>query len=787
MATYAVVTGRLVCTGLDITTAGIVAAVNANSGSLSLVNGQAATASSFVTPSGYRTTYISAEIVIGDNSTPSLWAMEREAVNIFAEFFRQEMGDIRLGRKNANGTIGFGSLFGFDSVAAANNTLGWERWFLSNGSHLFSYASTIYCDRVITLPLDFGGVDMEGCYVASLFGIGDGGSFVSGTYQNQTLRYKNCIFGDSPAGVGLKLYMGAGNTVNYILEGNKVVNNLFAIQPGPQKLVLVDFEVDSNTFHSVPNVGNCLVYWINPDFLTLRVTGNNNFDVNHICFRYDINILDANQSPVSGAKVRLIDGSNVTIVNDALSVDGEVTLPSENGVNYLFYRTYNGASAVQRWNHFLTIVKYGFTGVFSNFVHQADRTDTVLLLADDAITELDKLVVDAYTTLETPEKLYDRAASYQYDQTSAVKLLTRSGSLIDAGSYSVVIDATAASAFAFDGSTITIKASTFTGDMTTTGVITLANGATFIGTRTDANGTVAPPKTVSITGITEGSRLQIYNVTTASEIVNTVVAGTSYTATYEEGTGYSEGDVVRVRLTYQSGTTAKLPYSAQAVVGASGWSILAAQADDTVYASLGIDGEAVTEFVADFPNVQVDISDPDGSTRVDRLYAWFVHTQAGDADGIRLWFGGILPEDEANFRIITSILNLKIDNIAATGVTFTDGRRLYRDDNASPLVSSTTGGGSITFFSGKVYTSVVNTASAPVITGDISQVPAAVQSGLSAQGYTTARAAKIDSIATAAEVVTAIDAAAPSVNLAKVNDLTIIGSGNAVDPFRPET
>jgi hypothetical protein len=350
-------------------------------------------------------------------------------------------------------------------------------------------------------------------------------------------------------------------------------------------------------------------------------------------------------------------------------------------------------------------------------------SEQATMFIDTAITEAVKATVDAYTTLETPQKFYDRAKSYLVDNYAGetATIVTRAANLIDAGSYNVVIDATASSAFAFDGTTITIKATTFTGGMTTAGVITLANGATFIGTRTDANGTVAPPKVASITGITAGSRLQIYNVTTASEIVNTTLAGTSYTATYEEGTGYSEGDVVRVRLTYQSGTTAKLPYSAQAVVGASGWSILAAQADDTVYASLGIDGSTVTEFAPDFPNVQVDISDPDGSTRVDRLYAWFAHTQASDEDGIRLWFGGIVPEDDANFRIVTSVLDLKIDNTAATGVTFVDGRRLYRDDNASPLVSSTTGGGSITLFAGKVYTSVISTAS-PVITGDIDDV-----------------------------------------------------------------
>lgn len=418
----------------------------------------------------------------------------------------------------------------------------------------------------------------------------------------------------------------------------------------------------------------------------------------------------------------------------------------------------------------IAVLDYGralSTTGYTLSIRQADDNlpvDITQVLANDtSLTETTKATVDAYTTLETPQKFYDYAKSYLVDNYAgeAATIVSRSGNEIDAGSYNVTIDATAASVFAFDGSTITIKASTYTGDMTTTGIITLANGATFIGTRTDANGTVAPPKVATISGITAGSRLQIYNVTTDTEVVNAVVAGTSYTATYEEGTGYNEGDSVRIRLVYVNGATAKLPYTAGAVVGATGWSVLAAQQDDTVYNTIGVDGSTITEFAADYPNVQVDTSDPDGETRVDRLYSWFVYTQSTE-DGIANWFGGIEADDIANFKIVTSILDLKIDNTSATGVTFVDGKRLYRDDDASPLVASTSGGGSITLFAGKVFTSVVSTAS-PVITGDIDDVPARVQSGLTSQGYTTARATRIDSLSTTSNVAT-ID------NLRVVND-----------------
>jgi hypothetical protein len=402
--------------------------------------------------------------------------------------------------------------------------------------------------------------------------------------------------------------------------------------------------------------------------------------------------------------------------------------------------------------------KYGYLEAGGARSYTNGATETLFMVVDAAITQANGSIVAAYTEIDTSAKLYDR---YQHHLSLAANIktdngLTRSGSLINAGAYNVVIDATAASAFALAGNTITIKASAFTGDMTTTGLITLANGATFVGTRTDANGTIAPPKTVSVTGLTAGSRLRIYNNTTATEVVNQIVAGTSYTATYNEGTGYTTGNTLTITATWQSGATAKLPFSTQVVVGSTGWSALVTQQDDTVYNTTGLDGSTVTEFAPDYPSVQVDISDPNGQTSVDRLYAWFVATTT-TADGIRNWIGGIVAEDAGNFRVVTSILNLKLDNLSATGVEFTGGLRLYRDDNVSPLVSSTTGGGSITLFAGKVYTSVVSTAS-PVITGDISQVPAAVQTGMTAQGYTTTRAAKLDN----ADVATSTRLAAAS-------------------------
>ena len=101
------------------------------------------------------------------------------------------------------------------------------------------------------------------------------------------------------------------------------------------------------------------------------------------------------------------------------------------------------------------------------------------LVTDLSITEANKSTVGAYTSLDTSAQFYDYAKSYLVDNFTgeADTIVTREGETVNAGSYNVTIDATAASVFAFDGSTITIKATAFVGNITTTGVLTLSNGA----------------------------------------------------------------------------------------------------------------------------------------------------------------------------------------------------------------------------------------------------------------------------------------------------------------------
>ncbi len=340
-----------------------------------------------------------------------------------------------------------------------------------------------------------------------------------------------------------------------------------------------------------------------------------------------------------------------------------------------------------------------FTFKFCSYGHSLSTSSQALkglgelavnwVLFDDlTITESDKAIVDAYTEIENSAKFYDRAKSYLTDnyagETSTI--VARSGNEIDLGSYNLVIDATASSAFAISGTTITIKATTFTGDLTTTGTITLSNGASVLGQYVDANGTniILP---WSVTNVEATATLQLYNVTKDAEVVNQVVPGTANTRVTTNGTyttsEIAAGDNIRLRITCQAGTAAFLPYEAFGVASSAGIAFRADQQADTVYNANGIDGSNISTLSADYPNVQIDIADGDGIADARELYAFYVY-QSTTTTGIENWFGAMTAIDAMNYRVNTDVVDIKLQNTGTTALVIS-GARIYRDDDTSIL------------------------------------------------------------------------------------------------------
>jgi hypothetical protein len=238
--------------------------------------------------------------------------------------------------------------------------------------------------------------------------------------------------------------------------------------------------------------------------------------------------------------------------------------------------------------------------------------------------------------------------------------------------------------------TVVFTGATITGTVSNSGTalvtITLASGAT-VGT---AGSNVVTQRFANVTApnIIVGSRVQLYDTTNNVELFNGVLsASLNYQHTFV-------GNItVRLRATYQSGLTAKLPFLALGSLTATGLEFLGVQEDDTVYASYGIDGSAVTGFTADYVNTEINLSMATNFT-VASLYAWWVYNTT-TSQGIAAFFQGLTAQDAGNIQINTSIVDLYLDNTTATFIYQTDTMRLFRTDGAYPARTVTSGGGGI--------------------------------------------------------------------------------------------
>ena len=142
--------------------------------------------------------------------------------------------------------------------------------------------------------------------------------------------------------------------------------------------------------------------------------------------------------------------------------------------------------------------------VAQNIVNDEALTLPLTLFSDTLITEQDKTITDAYTEIETLDKLYDRAKSWKVDSanvevpTISTLLFTANGmELVMPTDYDLVIDYTATDVIAVNSITkvITIKASALgVGTKFTTlksqgtGTISVANSETINVGFIDANG-----------------------------------------------------------------------------------------------------------------------------------------------------------------------------------------------------------------------------------------------------------------------------------------------------------
>lgn len=209
----------------------------------------------------------------------------------------------------------------------------------------------------------------------------------------------------------------------------------------------------------------------------------------------------------------------------------------------------------------------------------------------------------------------------------------------------------------------------------------------------DDGSTQVPAVIVAINApnLEAGTRVQLFNVTDGVQILNTVLssAGLSYVL------GWTADKTIRLR----AAKLGKLDVSAIGVFTSGGLTFLDGQPADPVYVANGIDGSTITDFTADEPNVQVDVSDPDGVSSVRALYAWFRYYETSALGIAGVMFGGIAAQDQANYIINPAAANIKLDNVTGQPVKFNDGY-LARSDGTTVIAASS---GSVQMDPGKAY------------------------------------------------------------------------------------
>lgn len=387
-------------------------------------------------------------------------------------------------------------------------------------------------------------------------------------------------------------------------------------------------------------------------------------------------VTDSSGTGLTGAKVAVYDNIG-GVQGGGVKTSSSGTVPA---INARFFRKSHNVSTPINYAPFdIRIRKYGyaylgFQSAVSEPIKQevrlADNTTLVSTEAQAAaITGISlNFATETVTITQNADtqKLYDY---YQY-QLAQTANMTYGEDLIRTGD-----------SFNLDDWDMAVDGCTYTGDATTTGLITLPNGGVFNGERTDANGTVLAPRSVSITGLVAGSTLRVYNTTTSTQVVNQVVAGTSYTATYSEGVGYSVGDVLELRVAKID----KLEFTTSVIPTSAGWSALVSQEDNPTYAAHGKDGSTVTGISWDSGNMQFDFNEADNVIDGPDIGAWyyyFITTPTGIAEA----FGALSWPQVNRITNITSKVAITWDNTKSTPLQI-NNLWVDRDDGVSIIAS----------------------------------------------------------------------------------------------------
>lgn len=274
--------------------------------------------------------------------------------------------------------------------------------------------------------------------------------------------------------------------------------------------------------------------------------------------------------------------------------------------------------------------------------------------------------------------------------------------------------------------------------------------------------TVALPATyqsVTVNNLVVGSRVQVYDLTSNTELANGIAGASTYTWT--DSVPASASRAIRLRVAYVSGATAK--QFVEAAIGTCGTgtgdaaiSYLANQVADTTYNTNAIDGSTVTGITIAPAPARVSINIAGGAVTWPQIYAYQVYwlaTSVGIADQAAF----IAAPDTANYLLT----GFDVRNTSATPLTITGG---YGRDSTTGLVKDCIDvAGSI---------------------GNIYPMPDHAIPYSSGSGLTAGQDANLAAVASGVASITG-GSAVVSADVKKIKGQTISGAGTEADPWGP--
>ena len=250
-------------------------------------------------------------------------------------------------------------------------------------------------------------------------------------------------------------------------------------------------------------------------------------------------LTDSSGTGLTGAKLAIYDVDGT--IQDTIQVSASGVVDE---VVAIFNQYIDNAPSSNKAPFDIHIRKYGyeyqgFQSSVSEPIKQEFRlaTNTGLVSTEgqaDAITGISlnfSTETVTITSNHNAQSLYDY---YQYQLAQTVNM-QYGEDLIRTGD-----------SFNIDDWDITIDGATYTGDITTTGTITLLNGAIVIGSYTDSGGTTTRTQ-LSLTGLKTNSEVRIYQAGTATEVDGIENSGTTFSTTTTE----SSIDLVIFNTQYQ--------------------------------------------------------------------------------------------------------------------------------------------------------------------------------------------------------------------------------------------